>query len=373
MRSSRPPRCHSIERSRRQRAAHRPPQAAEEEARPGRAPPVRRAACRVQRSSHSGTGIVVFPFSPGCIARSSLATQCQALKQPSTRPATSSARVQECGPGGGRRANAQRRAEQGRHHDRPADQAHHAQPEPHARARHGAVPRACAVPSRRPAWPSGAWLSASTGSATRSLAYPFGLRPAAFLLPAHDDTFCSWAKRATKPVSEPVHHRAQAARLLVLRRGTRAPRRRAGRPGRCRAWRAAPTRAPRRRSSPARLHRRRRRLRHRPRSRSSGCRASALRRSPAGAAAGRTSRRPVSATMRDTSALSRKTRNGSSTSRFMAAGAAAFAGARRRVVTTTGGALGLADGPDHVQRAFRTVLELVAQDALAAVERVVQR
>ena len=68
------------------------------------------------------------------IALSSLATQCHALKQPSTSPATSSASVQECvsrmplvQP------ETQRRAEQRRNRHRPADEPHHAQAEPDLR------------------------------------------------------------------------------------------------------------------------------------------------------------------------------------------------------------------------------------------------
>ncbi len=68
-------------------SAHRPPQAAEEE----------RAQDEAAQSGHaerqSRSGIVVTLLAPEW-PRSSLATQCQALKQPSTSPATSSASVQ---------------------------------------------------------------------------------------------------------------------------------------------------------------------------------------------------------------------------------------------------------------------------------------
>jgi hypothetical protein len=74
------------------------------------------------------------------MALSSLATQCQAFKQPRTRPATSSASVQEWRA---RMAFVQpetkRRAEQRRNHHRPADQPHHAQAKPDPRR--GVFPR----------------------------------------------------------------------------------------------------------------------------------------------------------------------------------------------------------------------------------------
>ena len=67
------------------------------------------------------------------MALSSLATQCHALRQPITSPATSSASVQECARVPLVQPEAERRAEQGRDRHRPADEPHHAQAEPDLR------------------------------------------------------------------------------------------------------------------------------------------------------------------------------------------------------------------------------------------------
>src|ERR1700734_3563926 len=80
----------------------------------------------------------------------------------------------------------------------------------------------------------------------------------------------------------------------------------------------------------------------------------------------------VGATMRATGSHVAKTLNGNKIlSRMRAPGfndlRLRF---RQRSACGASGTFGLIDRPDHIQRGFRTVLELIAQDALAAVERV---
>src|ERR1700752_1688949 len=74
----------------------------------------------------------------------------------------------------------------------------------------------------------------------------------------------------------------------------------------------------------------------------------------------------VSATMRDTPVFSAKTSNGSRILRFM------DIGGRRGPVLRFGLGLRFVDLADHVKRALRIVLELVGEDALAAVQRVLK-
>ena len=97
-------------------------------------------------------------------------------------------------------------------------------------------------------------------------------------------------------------------------------------------------------------------------SRRSGFRAPAPQRSRAGGARVRTIRRAVSATMRETSVFSANISIGKKDLKIHAA--------LRRLGLGFGlGLFRLADRSDHVKRALRVVLELVAQNAFAAVER----
>src|SRR5580658_10491993 len=70
----------------------------------------------------------------------------------------------------------------------------------------------------------------------------------------------------------------------------------------------------------------------------------------------------VWATTRDTFVLSTKTWKGRRTLRFM--------GSHRCGFRLRRGLFGLTDCPDHVESALGVVLELVAQNALTAIERV---
>src|ERR1700722_14893453 len=72
----------------------------------------------------------------------------------------------------------------------------------------------------------------------------------------------------------------------------------------------------------------------------------------------------VSATMRETRCRLRKIRNGRRTLRFM--------GCRARALRCRVPLARLDDCADHVQGAFRIILEFVGKDSLAAIERVAQ-
>src|SRR5450631_226200 len=84
----------------------------------------------------------------------------------------------------------------------------------------------------------------------------------------------------------------------------------------------------------------------------------------------------VSATMRDTSASSTNTSNGNRTLRRMSSLLARICALRRPGLALGSGrgglGLGFGDRADHVKRAFGPVVELVVQDAFAAVERIRQ-
>ena len=238
-------------------------------------------------------GLAIHSSLSSCSSRmalSSLATQCHALRQPIARPATSSASVQGCcarimlvQP------DAERRAEQRRNGHRPADQAHHAEAEPDALR--AVAPRLELTRGLRATSSGECRVSASAVVGGSSLM----LEP---------------AKRRMKSAFQFCHDRADALLVLVQRqkllfhrlaqlsevcfRPTPGARKRA-RPGR---------------SSRAPLHRRPRRPRRRLASGRSECQAPTPRRSRAGVAAGRTSRRGVSATMRVTPVFSAKISNG---------------------------------------------------------------
>src|ERR1039458_9083409 len=77
--------------------------------------------------------------------------------------------------------------------------------------------------------------------------------------------------------------------------------------------------------------------------------------------------------MRETPVFSAKTWKGSRTLRFMSAGCGmGDLRFRRRLRQRCGFGflLGLGNRPDHIEGAFRIVFEFIAQDSLAAIERV---